>query len=170
LALIKYPNDSRHCFCPSVIRDHHRSTTKVRFYDCYEVDLENNQYIIPINKNQFERYVKNRIEKEKSLRHCVTVGLNNETNTFMLGTIQDRVGNGHEYIIEWCNSRKNEQKDEHLFGAFKRHVQHNENDYVLAIDDNDKLYKPARIKSISNDRRSLRVQFTNLNQTNSPPR
>jgi hypothetical protein len=173
--LIKYPNDIRHCYCPAAILRHHtqKPETKVRFYDCYEEDIKNNQHVIPIDEKQFQHYVENRIEKEKSLCNQITVGLNSRTKTFMLGTIIDRIKNGHTYIIEWCDESKTEQQDEHLFGAFTRQIKHKKGNYVLAIDDNDKLYKPAKIKSISNDEKSLTVQFTNLNKNyddNSSPR
>ena len=47
--------------------------------------MTNNQYVIPINSQQFERYTTSRIEKEKSLVGKVIVGLNNQTKAFMLG-------------------------------------------------------------------------------------
>ena len=85
-ALIKYPDDTRHCLCPSIILRHDKKKTKVRFYDCFEKeDMDNNQIAIPITEQQFEWYTKIRIEKENSLVNQVTVGLNDQTNTFMLG-------------------------------------------------------------------------------------
>jgi hypothetical protein len=41
--------------------------------------------VIPINEQQFERYVRFRIEKENSFLHQAVVGLNNRTKSFMLG-------------------------------------------------------------------------------------
>jgi hypothetical protein len=40
------------------------------------------------------------------------------------------------------------------------------------MDNDDTIYKLARIVSISNDRKSLKVEFSDLreNQDNSPPR
>ncbi|CAF0922263.1 unnamed protein product [Rotaria sordida] len=170
-ALIKYPKDSRQCYCPAVILRHldYGTKTKVRFYDCYEEDLENDQYVIPIHEQQFERYTALRIEKEKSLINQVIVGLNEQneqTKTFMLGTIKTREGTGHLYKIQWCNERTSEQIDEHLFGAFSRRYKHRIDDYVLAIDNNDAIYKLAKVQSISNDRKNLKVQFINLNKNN----
>ncbi|CAF4358976.1 unnamed protein product, partial [Rotaria sp. Silwood2] len=167
-AFIKYPNDSRQCYCPSVILHHleHDSNTKVRFYDCYIEDLANNQFVIPINKQQFEHYSVLRIEKEKSLINQVIVGLNDEEKKFMLGTIKKRVGTGHRYLIEWCDTNKSKQSDEHLFGAFTQRNKHRINDYVLAIDDDDTIYKLAKVQSISNDGKNLKVQFINLNTNN----
>ncbi|CAF3863314.1 unnamed protein product, partial [Adineta steineri] len=171
-ALIQYPDDCRNCFCPAVILHHDTATTKVRFYDCIpDKDMDNHQDIIPIKKEQFEQYVASRIGKEKSLENQPTVGLNPCTNTFMLGTIKKRVGNGHEYLIDWWNGCKNEQKDEFLFpGVFTQPDNHQVNNIVLAFDENDSLYKPAKIHSISNDRKNLQVKFINLSsrQANVP--
>jgi hypothetical protein len=173
--LIKYPNDCRYCYCPSVILSHlhSESKTKVRFYDCYEKYITNNEDVIRISEQQFERYSHFRIEKEKSLINQVIVGLNeldDEKKSFMLGTIKDRCDTGHEYLIEWFDHSENKQKEEHLFGAFVRRNKHYEDGYVLAMD-KDKIYKPARTKSILNDQEIL-VQFINLNenQENSSPR
>jgi len=170
--LIKYPNDCRYCFCPCVILRHlhSKSKTTVRFYDCYEEDITNNEDVIPISEQQFERYSNFRIEKEKSLINQVIVGLNREKKSFMLGTIKDRRDTGHKYSIEWFDHSKTEEKEEHLFGAFVRRNKHYKNGYVLAMD-KDKIYKPAITKSILNDQEIL-VQFINLNenQENSSPR
>jgi hypothetical protein len=89
----------------------------------------------------------------------------------MLGAIKDRVGTGHQYLIEWFDRNENEQQEEHLFGAFTRRDKHWENSYVLAMDDNDNIYKPATTKTILNEKR-LQVEFINLNKSeeNLPPR
>ncbi|CAF0834055.1 unnamed protein product [Adineta steineri] len=89
----------------------------------------------------------------------------------VLCTIKKRVGNGHEYLIDWWNGCKNEQKDEFLFpGVFTQPDNHQVNNIVLAFDENDSLYKPAKIHSISNDRKNLQVKFINLSsrQANVP--
>jgi hypothetical protein len=88
----------------------------------------------------------------------------------MLGEIKDRIGTGHQYKIEWSSGPGGEQKEEHLFGAFTRRDKHFQDGYVLALDDNDKIYKPARTISISNDGKTLTVQFLNKNEENSSPR
>ncbi len=171
--MVKYPNDCRDCYCPSVILHHlHREPqTKVRFYDCNEENISNDEYVIPINEPQFERYAQSRIEKEKSLINQVIVGFNDKKKSFMLGTIIDRVDTGHKYLIDWCDDSKSEQKEEHLFGAFVRRDRHYKNGYVLAMD-NNKIYKPAKTISISNNKQTLTVQFDDLHShaRNSSPR
>ena len=80
----------------------------------------------------------------------------------MLGTIIKRCDTGHRYLIQWYNKDTNEQEEEHLFGALTRRDQHEEDGYVLAMDKNDDIYKPAKTISISDDRTELTVKFINL--------
>lgn len=88
----------------------------------------------------------------------------------MLGTIIDRIGTGHLYIIEWFDGSRSQQKEEHLFGAFIRRNRHYLHAYVLAMDIDDKIYKPAQIISISNNGCTLHVQFFNRNRKTLPKR
>ncbi len=162
--MVKYPDDCRHCYCPCVIRHHlpNKPETTVRFYDCHEVDLDNDQYVIPITEEQFARYVQCRICKENSLINQVIVGFNDERKAFMLGTIKERRDTGHRYLIKWFNGDENEQKEEHLFGAFIRRNEHRKDGYVLAIDDNDQIYKPAKTIKVSDDKKQLTIRYKNL--------
>lgn len=82
----------------------------------------------------------------------------------MLGTIKSRLENGHKYEIEWYNESQGEQEEEFLFGAFIRRNRHYEYANVLAIDDDDKIYKPAQIVSISNDKETVHVKYFNKNE------
>jgi hypothetical protein len=90
----------------------------------------------------------------------VVVGLNNDTQTYLLGTIKKRIKSGHDYLIRWCDETETQQTEEHLFGAFTRRNQHQLNDRVLAIDDEQYIYKPAKIIGHSNDWKMLTVRFT----------
>ena len=85
--------------------------------------------------------------------------MNGNTETYMLGTILRRIGNGHQYEIEWYDRSKGEQSEEHLFGAFVRRDQPHVGNYALACDKDDQLYKFARIESISTTEKSLQVKF-----------
>jgi hypothetical protein len=77
----------------------------------------------------------------------------------MLGTIINRTASGHKHEIEWCDNRVSEQEEEYLFGAFN-YIEHRKtNDYVLALDNNQNIYKPAKIINISDDRKILTVEF-----------
>jgi hypothetical protein len=82
----------------------------------------------------------------------------------MLGTIKDRIKSGHQYVIEWFDGSENEQIEEHLFGSFTRRDRHRIDDYVLAMDKNDSLYKPAKMTLISDDRKTVTVQFIDLDK------
>ena len=121
--------------------------------------------MIPLNEQQFERYTKFRIEKETSLINQAIVGLNEEKKTFMLGMIEARVSTGHQYRIKWANGMSNNQKEEHLFGAFTRRDQHRKDNYVLAMDAEDNLYKFARTLVVFKDDNRLNIQFLDTHQS-----
>jgi len=149
-----------------ILRHHrHESKTTVRFYDCYEEDLPNDQMVIKITEEQFKEYAETRIKKENLLINQVIVGFNPEKKSFMLGTVKERVDTGHRYSIEWSDGSLNKQKEEHLFGAFNRRNKHRRDYYVLAMDDSDEIYKPAKTISILNDQKRLEVEFINLDRT-----
>ncbi|CAF1389296.1 unnamed protein product [Adineta ricciae] len=160
---IQYPDDSRHCFCPAVIRHQKGSETTVRFYDCLETNLDSETKVIPINESQFEHYSKLRIEREIFLLNQVTVAFNNKTNTFMLGIIKKRIRLGHTYTIEWHDGHEGEQDDEFLFtGTFSRPDKHKKGDYVLAVNETNYIYEPARVISVSPDHKTLTVKYIDV--------
>lgn len=163
--LIEYPKDFRHCWRPAVILGPNEEKTAVcvRFYDCIDENLSNNENVIQITEEQFTCYVKDRIRFECSLKSAVVVGLNENTNTFMLGTIIDRARSGHRYLIKWSNEKESEQEEELLFGAFTRRIEPQVGDLVLAMND-IYTYQPAEVKAISGDKKTLTVRF--LNSTN----
>ena len=77
----------------------------------------------------------------------------------MLGTVVERIGNGHEYRIEWCDGTVGQENDEHLFAPRTADVQFNVNQYVLTIDNEEKIYRLAQIISISKDPPMLTVRL-----------
>lgn len=169
--MIEYPNDSRHCFCPSVVRRQRpdQGKTQIRFYDCYQEDLDDNLWGIPLNEEQFERYIQLRIEKELSLINQAIVGFNQNDKCYMLGMVQDRKNTGHLYKIKWSNGSITHQKEEHLFGAFTRRDQHRKGDYVLVMDPNDEIYKLAKTLAVYKDDKRLKIEFLDFDRTGEHP-
>jgi hypothetical protein len=84
----------------------------------------------------------------------------------MLGTIIDRVEPGYKYIIQWCDETKSSQEEEHLFGAFRRRIEPQVDYFVLAIDDDQYIYKPAKVTVISRDRKTLTIRFLDSKKNN----
>jgi hypothetical protein len=140
-------------------RDQEKSGLCVRFYDCTEENRSNNHSAIPITPQQFEDYAKFRIKFENNLVGKVIVGLNDQARKFMLGEIKNRTPCGHKHMIHWCDKKESIQKEEHLFGEFKSDIRHALNDFVLAIDNDQYLYKPAKIINLSKDRKTLTIEF-----------
>ena len=65
----------------------------------------------------------------------------------MLGTIIDRVQFGHTYVVKWCDGKDGTQEEEHLFGAFTKRIKPKVNCFVLAIDNDECIYKAAKVVS-----------------------
>ncbi|CAF4545963.1 unnamed protein product [Rotaria sp. Silwood1] len=166
--LVEYREHLPDCWKPAVIlpSDNEKETRQVRFYDCMIKDISNNEMVIPISEKTFENYTKHRIEYEKALIDHVIVGLNSPEKIFMLGTIIKRVGYGHTYIIQWCDEKKSEQEEEYLFGAFTTPIQCQPNDYVLAMDNDQYIYKLALVITKSNDQKTLTVRFIDSKENN----
>lgn len=169
-ALVKYPKEYCGCWKPAVIlqHDHNRSEVIVRYYDCDDENISNKIKAIEIDKDTFQSYATYRINFEKKLVGQVIVGLNETTKTYLLGTIIDRLKSGHRYKIRWYDDTESNQEEEHLFGAFIRRNNYHRGDRVLALDEDDYTYKPARIKKLpddSDDRKTLNVCFTDPEET-----
>lgn len=160
-ALIEDVRSFQRQWIPAAIVNHDRSNgkTNVNFYNCVIESLSNNNMIIPINTEQFERYSTNRIKIEKKIVGKAIVGFNRKEKMFMLGTVDERIGNGHEYQIKWCNGEIGQEDDEHLFAPPTANVQFDVNQYVLTIDVEEKIYRLGQIISISNDRTTLTVRL-----------
>ncbi|CAF3829504.1 unnamed protein product [Rotaria magnacalcarata] len=167
-ALIEYPKNGRNCWKPAAIlpSDDKETQKSVRFYDGMDVAISNSKHVIPIDRNKFQEYAQYRIDFEKSLIGQVIVGLNQEEKKFMLGTVIDRVAHGHTYTIQWCDKNQSEQDEEYLYGAFTRSIRHQINDTVLAMDDNQCLYKLARVIHILRDKKKLIVRFIDAEEDN----
>lgn len=160
--MIEYPKDSRQCWSPAAILAHitDQSQVHVRFYDGIDQYYSYTTHAIEINESKFSEYATKRIEFERNLRGQAIVGRNDETKTYLLGTIADRIESGHKYIIHWCDESTSTQTEEHLFGALIRRNRCLINDQVLALDEDQYIYKSATILSQSDDGKMLTVRFT----------
>ena len=166
--MIEYPQDSRRCWSPVAILAHipDKAQIHVRFYDGIDDYISHNTDAIEINENKFSEYASRRIEFEQKLRGQAIVGLDEETQTYLLGTIIDRIASGHKYLIRWCNGKENTQTEDHLFGTLIRRNRCDINDRVLALDDDQYIYKPATIIKRFDDEKTLTVRFADSNGEN----
>ena len=71
----------------------------------------------------------------------------------------ERITNGHTYQIQWCDGTTSEQEEAHLFGKFSQVGSPAVGHYVLALDSNEMIYRPAVVKNISFDSKTATVQF-----------
>ena len=131
----------------------------MNYYSCEIESLSNGELIIPIKQEQFERYAANRIEIETKLVGEPIVGLNRDENVFMLGTVRERIDNGQQYRIDWCNGKTGKQSDEHLFAPRDANIRYEPNQYVLALDNEETIYRLGRVLSVSDDQTRLTVRL-----------
>ncbi|CAF3923286.1 unnamed protein product [Rotaria sp. Silwood2] len=166
--LIEYQKYVHDCWKPAVIlySDNEKMKTHVRFYDGMDKDRSNNELVIPISEENFQDYATFRIEYEQTLVNKVIVGLNHERKIFMLGTIIKRIKYGHTYRIRWCDEQESEQEEEYLFGAFTRPVQHQPDDFILVLDNDQCIYKLAQVVTSSEDQKTLTVHFIDSQENN----
>jgi len=141
---------------------------QIRFYNCYDDSPSQSSRAIEITKDKFEKYSTLRIDFETQLLNQTIVGLNSWTNSYLLGTIVDRTDIPHEYIINWCYPNEDvkepedacKQTEEHLFGAHAWYNQLQVGDYVLAVDEQSYVYKPARVIELINGNQ-VNIRFLN---------
>ena len=137
----------------------------MRFDDDTTTTLPDSTDVILIDQARLERYKDDRIAKGENLVGQVTVGLNNTTGTFMLGTIREQRSSGNEYTIEWYDGTQSIQDERHLFGAFHRCLEHRQGALVLAINADLTDYEFAKIISMSDDQTTLTVRYIDSTTT-----
>ena len=78
----------------------------------------------------------------------------------LLATVKDRLGSGHEYLVEWNHdtSVKTIQHLSCIFGKYSKKKTLQINDHVISCPSSDELlYFPGVIKSIQGGK--VKVQF-----------
>ena len=74
--------------------------------------------------------------------------------------MKDRVGNGREYVLEWCDGSLTQQKSINIFGTFTKHHPLAVNDHILAMaDDKNHLYLPGWVAGIVGSK--INIKFCN---------
>ena len=77
--------------------------------------------------------------------------------------MRERTRLGHDYLIKWCDGSTSEQKEEHLFVAFSHRSPLRPDVYLLALDDAEEIYRPARIRKVSDDEKTLCIEYRQRN-------
>jgi hypothetical protein len=69
----------------------------------------------------------------------------------------ERVGNGREYLLEWCDGSQSHQNSIHMFGVYTKHHRLAVGDHVLAMmDEQQHMYLPGWIAGIVGDKINIK--------------
>jgi len=145
---------------------HESKQYQVRFYDGTEGLIRKSE-THQVEHDRFESVVDFILELEQRWINEKVIARDDHTGIYKLGTVKDRIGSGHEYMIEWTRPEKQKCSIQHLtciFGQFSKRRILNKGDHVLAMADGNRLdYYPGIITNIANER--LHIQFCNDTST-----
>ncbi|XP_021341552.1 uncharacterized protein LOC110442323 isoform X2 [Mizuhopecten yessoensis] len=132
---------------------------KIRFYDGEESTLPREE-IYKLTTEKFEHDVNYIIECETRWVGQAVVGRNDENGTYHFASVKERVGNGREYMLEWCDGSVTRQKSINIFGTFTKHHPLAIGDHVLAmVDEHQHVYLPGWVAGIIGDK--INIKFCN---------
>lgn len=76
---------------------------------------------------------------------------------FKSASVKERVGNGREYVLEWCDGEKSTQTSHHIFGVFTKHHPLSVGDHVLAMwDSHQHVYLPGWVAGIVGEKINIK--------------
>lgn len=137
---------------------------QVRFYDGTEGIIRKSE-THQVDPNRFESIVDYIISLEQRWINEKVIARDDTNGLYKIGTVKDRIGSGHEYLIEWANSSQ-KCSVQHLtciFGQYSKRRTLSKGDHVLAMA-NEKLdYYPGIITDISDNK--LHIIFSNETRT-----
>lgn len=132
---------------------------KVRFYDGDESTLPREE-IYKLTPEKFEHDVNYIVECETRWVGQAVVGRKDENGTYQFASVKERVGNGREYMLEWCDGSLSRQKSINIFGTFTKHHPLAIGDHVLAmVDTHQHVYLPGWVAGIVGNK--INIKFCN---------
>lgn len=132
---------------------------KIRFYDGEESTLPREE-IYKLTTDKFEHDVNYIVECETRWVGQAVVGRNDDNGTYHFASVNARVGNGREYMLEWCDGTVMRQKSINIFGTFTKHHPLAIGDHVLAmVDTHQHVYLPGWVAGIISDK--INIKFCN---------
>jgi len=142
-------------------------TYQVRFYDGTEGMIRKSE-THRVEPERFENIVDFILQLEQRWIDENVIARDDKTGVYKIGTVKDRIGSGHEYLIEWANQdNKQTCSIQHLtciFGQYSKRRILNEGDHVLGLQNQSTLeYYPGIITKIEEDQ--ISISFSNDTRT-----
>ncbi|KAK3099856.1 hypothetical protein FSP39_010823 [Pinctada imbricata] len=144
-------------YAPGVVLEvYHNMEMKVRFYDGEENRLPRDE-IYKLTTEKFEHDVNYIIQCETRWVGQAVVSRDDRTGTYHLASVKSRVGNGREYLLEWCDGETSVQTSHHIFGVFTKHHPLSVGDHVLAMwDPQQHVYLPGWVAGIVGEKINIK--------------
>ncbi|CAC5414531.1 unnamed protein product [Mytilus coruscus] len=144
-------------YAPGVILEvYHNMWMKVRFYDGEEAKIPREE-AFKLTSEKFEHDVNFIIECETRWVEQAVVARDDRYGTYHLASVKKRIGNGREYLLEWCDGSKAQQNSIHIFGVYTKHHRLAVGDHVLAMmDEQQHMYLPGWIAGIVGDKINIK--------------
>jgi len=139
---------------------------QVRFYDGTEGIIRKSE-THQVDPERFEAIVDEIISLEQRWINEKVIARDDTCGIYRIGTVKDRIGSGHEYLIEWTSHPGQKCAVQHLtciFGQFSKRRTLTKGDHVLARNNDAMEYYPGVIVDITSDKR-LEICLSNGSTT-----
>ncbi|XP_067889388.1 von Willebrand factor A domain-containing protein 3B-like isoform X2 [Heterodontus francisci] len=133
-------------YCPGIVlKVQPDFKSEIRYYDGVEALVPREELYL-LCPQKFERDVAYILECEECRVGQPVVARHDETGTYQLAQVHERVGDGKKYLIHWANGQRAFQSASFIFGQFSRHKVLTVGDCVLAVaDSSSSTYLPGVI-------------------------
>ena len=144
-------------YAPGIILEvYHNMWMKVRLYDGEEAKIPREE-AFKLTSEKFEHDVNYIIECETRWVGQAVVARDDRYGTYHLASVKKRIGNGREYLLEWCDGSQSHQNSIHMFGVYTKHHRLAVGDHVLAMmDEQQHMYLPGWIAGIVGDKINIK--------------
>lgn len=144
-------------YAPGVILEvYHNMWMKVRLYDGEETKIPREE-AFKLTTEKFEHDVNYIVECETRWVGQAVVARDDRYGTYHLASVKKRIGNGREYLLEWCDGSLSQQNSIHIFGVYTKHHRLAVGDHVLAMmDEQQHMYLPGWIAGIVGEKINIK--------------
>eukprot|EP00105_Crassostrea_gigas_P022697 XP_011442307.1 PREDICTED: uncharacterized protein LOC105338748 isoform X2 [Crassostrea gigas] len=141
-----------------VLKVYQNLEMKIRFYDGQVLEEKlPREEIYKLTQEKYEHDVNYIVQCETRWVGQAVVARDDRMGSYHLASVKERVGNGREYMLEWCDGEQSTQTSHHIFGVFTKHHPLSVGDHVLAMwDSNQHVYLPGWVAGIVGEKINIR--------------